>query len=285
MAQGEYPPHPAASIFPMMEGDELQELAEDIEKHGLAEPIKLHDDQIIDGRNRLRACLQVGVKPRYETAAVNGSPADYVFSANYHRRHLTEGAKQMAAGRYKKERAREDAAKRKKEAGKKYGRGRPKDKVAAKTPQPKREPESREVAGQKFGVGGKTVDSAEKILGAAPEVVRAVERGDIKVSTAARLAEIPKKTQREAIKGGKAAVRKAIEKHVPSPTEEARNDPGVRFHKSMQEILKRVITTRESGGIKGLCRMWTPEQRDQYAQDIEEFVEEFEKWLKVLRGK
>jgi hypothetical protein len=54
------PVHPAAELFPLMSAAELRELADDIKKHGLAEPVSLYDDRelgpcLLDGRNRLDA--------------------------------------------------------------------------------------------------------------------------------------------------------------------------------------------------------------------------------------
>lgn len=91
---------------------------------------------------------------------------------NYHRRHLTDGAKELAAGRYKEIAAKEAAAR--KSAGQKSG-GRGRKKLPGKTAG-KKSGDARDVAGAKFGVSGKTVDAAAKVLKkAAPEVVKAIE--------------------------------------------------------------------------------------------------------------
>lgn len=106
------------------------------------------------------------VKPRFEQAAVNGSPADYVFAKNYHRRHLTDGAKQLAAGRYKAvaaKEAKERQAHGQKRGGETSGKGRSKaDSLVATTPPSKAK--ARDVAGAKFGVGGKTVDLRRRVV-------------------------------------------------------------------------------------------------------------------------
>ena len=48
------PVHPAAELFPLMGRDELRELADDIEKHGLREKVAIYKDSVLDGRNRTR---------------------------------------------------------------------------------------------------------------------------------------------------------------------------------------------------------------------------------------
>jgi len=82
--------HPAAEIFPLMDGQDLDKLALDIQAHGLLEPICLYEGQILDGRNRYRACLLLGVEPSFTECDLNGvNPVEYALSKNLHRRHLT----------------------------------------------------------------------------------------------------------------------------------------------------------------------------------------------------
>ncbi len=86
--------HPIASIFPLMEGREYEELVESILKNGLREPIWMHEGKIIDGRNRYRACMECGVLPRFRQWDGNGSLTAFVVDLNLHRRQLNE----IAAG-------------------------------------------------------------------------------------------------------------------------------------------------------------------------------------------
>jgi len=82
--------HEVANVFPLMEGDEFDQLCTDIKQNGLIEPIWLHPDgRIIDGRNRYRACLLTETPPQYRTWSGEGSLVSFVVSLNLHRRHLT----------------------------------------------------------------------------------------------------------------------------------------------------------------------------------------------------
>lgn len=47
--------HPVAMLFPEMEGDQWNKFIVDIRDNGQREPIVVHNGQVIDGRNRLRA--------------------------------------------------------------------------------------------------------------------------------------------------------------------------------------------------------------------------------------
>jgi hypothetical protein len=91
--------HPLADLFPLMEGADFDALVNDIKEHGLREPILLFEDQILDGRNRSRACEQANVEPIYQDWISDGAPQAFVVSKNLHRRHLNESQRAMVAAK------------------------------------------------------------------------------------------------------------------------------------------------------------------------------------------
>jgi hypothetical protein len=89
--------HPLANVFPLIEGDELKELVEDIRANGLRQPICIYEGKILDGRNRYLACRAAGVEPRCEQFPPDADPLAFVISTNLRRRHLTDKQRQHIA--------------------------------------------------------------------------------------------------------------------------------------------------------------------------------------------
>jgi hypothetical protein len=81
-----------ALLFPSVKGKRFDDLVSDIKKHGLINPIVKHEGEILDGRNRLRACAVAHVTPRFvefSSLGLKCTPAEYIWSANIERRQLT----------------------------------------------------------------------------------------------------------------------------------------------------------------------------------------------------
>lgn len=102
---GPYKVHPFADAFPLIQGDDFNELVADIKRQGLRTPVVLNHDGsvLIDGRNRLRACEAAGVDAVFEKLPERYTDAmvlDFIVSTNMARRHLNPGQRAMVALAY-----------------------------------------------------------------------------------------------------------------------------------------------------------------------------------------
>jgi len=159
--------HPAADLFPLMEGDDFERLVDSIRQNGFdpLQPIVVdRDGRVIDGRNRARACEAVGILPL--TVTYEGDdPFGKAVRMNIVRRHLTPS--QIAGVLVKSERLREaqiEAKERQVASGRDYGKG-----SDPKVPPPGQEPfrgESAEVVAKEFGISRETLRRAQ-----VPEII------------------------------------------------------------------------------------------------------------------
>ena len=83
-----YEIHPAANEFPMLDTKRHTELVDDIRQNGQRETIKLYQGAVLDGRNRLKACQELGITPKTATLPDDTDPWSYVWSLNGTRRDL-----------------------------------------------------------------------------------------------------------------------------------------------------------------------------------------------------
>ena len=169
------PVHPAAELFPLMTGAEFAVLTEDIAENGLTHPIvRTPDGAVLDGRNRYRACLDAGVEPVFTVH--DGDAWRFVVSSNLHRRHLTDGQRTLIASKL----AERSSGQYPREAN-----------VPAGTFG--QLPLSREEAAELLNVSPRQVARARQVLKHGTEpLIKAVETGEVAVTTAARVAvELP----------------------------------------------------------------------------------------------
>jgi hypothetical protein len=88
--------HQLANLFPLMRGDEFSSFVLDIKDNGLREPVCLYDGKILDGRNRYRACRELGFDPEFVSFA-GDCPLRFVISKNLQRRHLRDSQRAFIA--------------------------------------------------------------------------------------------------------------------------------------------------------------------------------------------
>jgi N6-adenosine-specific RNA methylase IME4 len=189
------PFHPLADLFPLIEGDEFAALVEDIRASGLREPVVLFEGQILDGRNRYRACEAAGVACRFEQYT-GDDPVGYVVSLNLRRRHLDESQRAMVAAKLATLR---DGQRADLVEGLPIGR-----------------------ASELLNVGDRSVARAREVLDhGVPELRQAVERGEVSVTAAADVATESAEAQREIVARGEREILDAA-KRIRGTRAEAR---------------------------------------------------------------
>ena len=186
-----YEIHPAAELFPMLSDEAYAQLRDDIRQHGQLDEIILFEGRVLDGRNRLRACVELGIDPFHAELEECKSPVAYVLSKNLHRRHLTSS--QLAAVATKAlPLLEEEAGVRKSEGQKSGGRGKKKT-LPNELGKDKHDRAAAEQAAKLTGSNRQYVQDAKKIATADPELFKKVESGEVTIPQAKRILEPPKK--------------------------------------------------------------------------------------------
>lgn len=190
---GELVGHPYANAFPMIEGRERIAFRDDLKAHGIREPIVLHEGQVLDGRNRLKNGLALGLIPAdadplthpafrpFGSRESDGASAfDFVISLNLDgRRHLSESQRALVAANLE---------------GFGHGGRRGAEKQASE--QDADLQLDRKTLAERFNVSPRSVASARKVIDqGAPELVAHVEQGKLAVSVAEKLATLPSEQQ------------------------------------------------------------------------------------------
>lgn len=171
--------HPAAELFPLIEGDEFDQLVADIDANGLLEPVwVMPDGALLDGRNRVKACVKTSTP--IQTRTYEGSdPIGFVLSLNLKRRHLTTGQRAMLALQVEALIAQTNKPGRRWEVED--------DVIVADLPQlSDRERKSREQAAKSVGTSGRAVAQAKRIQQEAPDLAEKVIAGELALDKAER---------------------------------------------------------------------------------------------------
>lgn len=191
-----YEMHELCTAFPLMKNDQFMALVKDIRENGLLEPITLYKGKILDGRNRYTACVNAMIEPVFEEYD-GDDPLAFVISRNLSRRHLDESQRAMVAAKL---------------ANLKHGERA--DRVANLQVSPV----TQSSAADKLNVSPRSVADAKAVLKnkeKSPELIEAVEQGEIPVSVAADVAKLPEEVQHQIIGSDdrKAAAKRLIAEH------------------------------------------------------------------------
>jgi hypothetical protein len=246
--------HPLANIFPLMNDADFMALQDDIAAHGLLEPLWLYDGQILDGRNRYKACKALGIQPHVRTYE-GDDPLGFILSMNLIRRHLNESQRAIVGA--------EVATMR---------QGRRTDRQpSANLPEV-----SQAKASQLLNISERSIRDAKRVKDEAqPEVVKAVREGHLAVSAAAKLAAEPVKIQREVaakvISGEASTVTQALKQakgEEEPPQSDVQNDLKklTRLHET---LMLRWRTVEARRAILGTLDMLTHQTRNGLGSDEE----------------
>lgn len=200
---------------------DIAALAESIRTHGLLHPIVVNSrHELIAGERRLLACRRLEWDEIPATVAENLDDALAALQAerdeNTCRKDLAT-SEAVEIGRALEEIEREAAKERQTEGQRAGGRARH-GQLGGKLP-PSSAGDTRDRVGEAVGLSGKTYEKAKVVVErGAPELVQAMDRGDVSVDAAAKVATLPKDQQRKAVAGGKKAVRAAAAQTSKPPT-------------------------------------------------------------------
>jgi ParB-like chromosome segregation protein Spo0J len=204
--------HPAASLFPLVEGTRFQSLVDSIEVHGVQNPIVCSGNVVLDGRNRLRAVEKLRNEgkavdlPAIQWSSPRGmTETQWITAQNLDRRHLSEDAyvtAQAALNRILRKEAKERQAATKFDTEKaKAARSTARTKRSEPSKRDTKAEDARSTAGQVAEKAGVSLRKAKQAV----KLDQAVESG-----------VIPEEVQKDVI-SGKTKLRDAV-KQVPAKT-------------------------------------------------------------------
>lgn len=195
-------PHPIANMFPMMTADQFSRLKEDIQKNGVKSFGLLFEGQILDGRNRYKACQELGIEMDWmedDEPVPDFDPVAYVLTHNLHRRQLHQSQRAIVAARMATLKNGQ------------IGNGR---KVG-----PQNCGATSEDAAKLLNVSKRSVETAKYVLEhGSKDLIEAIETRTLSVSLAAKLCKVcdDKREQTRLVKEGKAAIKQRV---TPTITE------------------------------------------------------------------
>jgi hypothetical protein len=177
-------PHPLAHLIPDMRASEWQDFYTDIGLRGIKVPLEvLGDGTVVDGRHRLKAALELGMKqvPVVDAPLNDDKPEVYMMKAAVLRRHLTDDQRKCMAVLWIAENKKQPPAPP-------PGPGRGHRAKKATTPWgvegfAKTHP-TKAKAAEDFKVSRKGIDKAEKVKSKAPDLFKKVHQGNITLSNA-----------------------------------------------------------------------------------------------------
>jgi len=228
---GGFTVHPAAAVFPLIEGDEFEDLCDSIRSHGVQHPAVVRGTELLDGRNRMRACERLkaegwaGSCPIVEWKDDGRNVAEWIWDTNAIRRHMDDDGIVMASSVIwpliaKENEARKAATKFKKgESGNPSGKKQVETKSSPPAKRDAKKKDAQSTVGQVAAKAGTSMHKARQAVA----VQKAIEAG-----------ELPAETAKEVMAG-----KKKLRDVAPKPKPNAKPKPkkAEPKHRTMAAIL------------------------------------------------
>jgi hypothetical protein len=220
--------HDFANLFPMLDAAAQDRLREDVQTHGVREPVIVYAGRILDGRNRYMAARDLDLD--FPVADFDGTPQEalaYVLSTNLHRRHLTESQRAAVASKVANM-GHGDTSRFAQDANLHLG-------VTSAQ------------AAEMLNVSQRSVAAARKVHEHGDAMLfEAVERGEVAVSAAAVVADLPRGEQAAVVAAGPKAVREKAKamreaKAVPEPPAEPMDPAEAKLRRDLAKLTPEAL--------------------------------------------
>jgi ParB-like chromosome segregation protein Spo0J len=238
--------HEFAKLFPLLEGEEFLQLVNSIRKNGQRETIKVFGGKILDGRNRYRACNELGIKPQLCFLSPDTNALEYVLDANLHRRHLTNNERAFVAA-----------------SAANLCRGRPKSNKDAEKINPPiggfnpaKPPMTTDELSKKLDVPTRTIQKAKHVQDkGVPELRDAVLEDEITLNDADKIALLPKEQQPDAIQETKTQRLEKKREQKKQPEPEPEQEPRQKPEPARNGNIRSVAIARAAEAVNCLMRI------------------------------
>lgn len=179
------------NIYPELQEDEYSRLKEQINNgYDKLFPVIIYQDKILDGWNRYRICKELKIDfYRKDFKGTDDDALQFVIKSN-ERRDLTKSQRACLAVELKP--MFEELAKKRQRANLKQG-----DKTPVPENFPERNAESREQAGEQFGVNPHYVQDAQNIKKEDPDLFESIKSGEVTIQEAKKEKNKKKRQQKE----------------------------------------------------------------------------------------
>ena len=186
-----YPVSELAQAFRGPTPLEYKTLKDDIELNGQQVPIAFKDKKIVDGRQRKRACIELGITPRYEELPDDIDPARFLMAMHRKYRDLSKNDLALAASQLSAwsrpggDRKSEDYQLRRDHSAHVHNGL------------------TQQEAARSLGVSPRLVSKASRLLAedspAIPELQEAVRTGEVNIGAAYEVKDQPPEVQEQAL--------------------------------------------------------------------------------------